>query len=87
MTPGQGVGDPQKRVAVRRQMHIAKRLWSVEAAEFLVEAYAHAVAQIAELAAKVARVRARGWSGWPSLPLARAAGNEHTMAPIVAATR
>ena len=37
MTPGQGVGDPQKRVAVRRQMHVAKRLWSVEAAEFLDE--------------------------------------------------
>jgi hypothetical protein len=37
MAPGQGVGDPQKRVAVRRQMHVAKRLWSVEAAEFLDE--------------------------------------------------
>lgn len=52
-----------------------------------VEAYADAVAQISELAAKVAQVRARGWSGWPSLPLARAAGNEQTMAPIVVATR
>ena len=30
-------GDPQKRVAVRRQMHVAKRLWWVEAAEFLDE--------------------------------------------------
>lgn len=37
MTPGQGVGDPQKRVAVRRQVHVAKRLGSGEAAEFLDE--------------------------------------------------
>ena len=37
MAPGQGVGDPQKRVAVRRQMHVAEWLWSVEAAEFLDE--------------------------------------------------
>src|SRR4051812_22604628 len=37
MAPGQGVGDPQKRVAVRRHMHVAKRLCSVEAAEFLDE--------------------------------------------------
>src|SRR4051794_4749900 len=36
-TPGQGVGDPQKRVAVRRQVHVAKRLGSGEAAEFLDE--------------------------------------------------
>src|SRR4051794_11314264 len=35
MAPGQGVGDPQKRVAVRRQVHVAKPLWSVQAAEFL----------------------------------------------------
>ena len=52
-----------------------------------VEAYADSVAQIAELAAKVAQMRARGWSGWPSLPLARAAGDEQAMAPIVVATR
>jgi hypothetical protein len=52
-----------------------------------VDAYADAVAQIAELAAKVAQERARGWRGWPSMPLARAAGNEHTMAPIEVATR
>src|SRR3954449_4065443 len=37
MAPGQGVGDPQKRVAVRRQVHVAKPLWSVEAAELLDE--------------------------------------------------
>ena len=37
MTPGQGVGNPQKRVAVRRQVHVAKRLGSGEAAEFLNE--------------------------------------------------
>jgi hypothetical protein len=51
-----------------------------------VEAYADAVAQIGELAAKVAQVRSRGWSGWPSLPLGRAAGDERAMAAIVAAT-
>src|SRR3712207_8649789 len=37
MTPGQGVGNPQKRVAVRRQVHVPKRLGSGEAAEFLDE--------------------------------------------------
>src|SRR5688500_1611436 len=37
MAPGQGVGDPQKRVAMRRQVHVAKRLRSGEAAEFLDE--------------------------------------------------
>ncbi|MFD2093423.1 hypothetical protein [Blastococcus deserti] len=37
MASGQGVGDLQKRVAVRRQMHVAKRLGSGEAAEFLDE--------------------------------------------------
>lgn len=52
-----------------------------------VEAYADAVAEIAELAAKVQQVRARGWSGWSSMPLVRAASNEQTMAPIVVATR
>ena len=52
-----------------------------------VEAYADAVAKIAELAAKVAQERARGWRGWPSMPLARAASNEQTMAPIEVATR
>jgi hypothetical protein len=52
-----------------------------------VEAYADAVAQIGELAAKVAQVRSRGWSGWPSLPLALAAGDERAMAAIVVATR
>jgi hypothetical protein len=51
------------------------------------EAYADAVAQITELAAKVAQVRARGWSGWPSLPLVRAAETEQVTAPIVLATR
>jgi hypothetical protein len=52
-----------------------------------VEAYADAVAQIPELAAKVANMRSRGWSGWPSLPLARAAGDERAVAAIAAATR
>ena len=37
MAPGQGVGDPQKRVAVRRQVHVATQLCSFEAAEFLDE--------------------------------------------------
>src|SRR3954447_26736971 len=37
MAPGQCVGDPQKRVAVRRKVHVAKRLRSVEAPEFLDE--------------------------------------------------
>ena len=27
VTPGQGVGNPQKRVAVRRQVHVAKNGW------------------------------------------------------------
>jgi hypothetical protein len=38
-----------------------------------LEAFADAVAQTGELKDRVEQVRAQGWSGWPSLPLARAA--------------
>jgi hypothetical protein len=54
----------------------------------LVETYADAVAQIGELVAKVEQVRAKGWRGWPSLPLLRAAASaEEALAPIEVATR
>ena len=51
-----------------------------------VEAYAEGLARIPGLAAKVEQVRVRGWSGWPSLSLARAADTEDAVAPIEIAT-
>ncbi|SNR56248.1 hypothetical protein [Blastococcus mobilis] len=53
-----------------------------------VDAYADAVAQIPGLAAKVQQVRSRGWSGWSSMPLSRAAEmQEVVLTPIAVATR
>ncbi|MGY1690386.1 hypothetical protein [Geodermatophilus sp. SYSU D01105] len=52
-----------------------------------VEAFASAVAQIGEATAKVEQVRARGWSGWPSLALVRAAAiAEEALLPVKVAT-
>ncbi|MCZ2839933.1 hypothetical protein [Modestobacter sp. VKM Ac-2985] len=52
-----------------------------------IDSLAVAVAGIDELVGKVEQVRARGWSGWPSLPLERAAGMpDRVLVPVEVAT-